>query len=488
MSRILLLLLLWPATGLAFSSGGHRVISEIAWQQLDGATRAHYVDLLKHHSRFEDLTKIMPDSVRNGTDEMKDHWIFLEASVWPDTVRGLKGAERAKYHRSTWHYVNFPTYNHTDCFSLEEYDLSKLNRSTEFEGGFRDEGGFNIVQAVKANLAGLRDETRSKAERAVHLCWVMHLVGDAHQPLHSTAMFCELFPKGDRGGNLINTDKGRNLHSLWDRLLPYETTLGRVQSVTKKLVDEAQHVTPRFRKSPPEDWIEESWDYAKQFAYTRDVRAAIRAAEESGEDAVKASISEEYLRAAGQLARRRAVTAGARLAHNLGVRIVARGEDSKSADLHAGIRDLGWLRGIFSSSNDSLFKIDNLVCRSFGKDVLRIDYVVRDDSDSPCQFSVSERLAWNAKAKAIRSEYTVKNSGEASGGLGYEAVDFEGAGWYLIKPHESEPSKWSGQGEFTSPGRGTRAIRVEFKRASHTEFSLHSSTVDKWFKFERYTP
>ena len=38
-------------------------------------------------------------------------------------------------------------------------------------------------------------------EKAIYLTWLMHLVGDIHQPLHCTAVFREQFPNGDKGGN-----------------------------------------------------------------------------------------------------------------------------------------------------------------------------------------------------------------------------------------------------------------------------------------------
>ena len=199
--RLLALILIIGVTGdaLAFRAGGHRIIAEIAWQQLDENRRAELAQLLKHHPRLQqDFIDKMPDSVGNGTQEMKDHWLFLQASVWSDLARGFRNPDRGKYHRGTWHYINFPTY--IDASHESVIDLSGVNRNTEFKGAFRDDPDFNIVQAIKANLAGLRDTTRTKAERAVHLCWVLHLVGDAHQPLHATAMFTpRLFAKGDLG-------------------------------------------------------------------------------------------------------------------------------------------------------------------------------------------------------------------------------------------------------------------------------------------------
>ena len=68
--RLLALVLTLGVTGnaLAFSSGGHRIIAEIAWQQLDENSRAELVELIKNHPRLQqDFISKMPDSVSNGT-------------------------------------------------------------------------------------------------------------------------------------------------------------------------------------------------------------------------------------------------------------------------------------------------------------------------------------------------------------------------------------------------------------------------------------
>jgi hypothetical protein len=50
--------------------------------------------------------------------------------------------------------------------------------------------------------------------------YILHVVGDMHQPLHNSAFFNETFPKGDLGGNLMKVvlQNGTtvNLHAYWD--------------------------------------------------------------------------------------------------------------------------------------------------------------------------------------------------------------------------------------------------------------------------------
>ena len=61
---------------------------------------------------------------------------------------------------------------------------------------------------------------KNTAERALFARYVVHLVGDIHQPLHSVALFNKTYPSGDTGGNkltvtLLNSTKS-NFHSFWD--------------------------------------------------------------------------------------------------------------------------------------------------------------------------------------------------------------------------------------------------------------------------------
>lgn len=61
---------------------------------------------------------------------------------------------------------------------------------------------------------------KNSAERALFSRYVVHLVGDIHQPLHSVALFNQTYPKGDLGGNshkvILTNGSTSNFHSYWD--------------------------------------------------------------------------------------------------------------------------------------------------------------------------------------------------------------------------------------------------------------------------------
>jgi len=74
-----------------------------------------------------------------------------------------------------------------------------------------------VEQARNALKTNVKNIT---AERSLFARYLIHMVGDIHQPLHSVALYNHTYPKGDAGGNLlhIKTLNGtvQNFHSFWD--------------------------------------------------------------------------------------------------------------------------------------------------------------------------------------------------------------------------------------------------------------------------------
>lgn len=82
----------------------------------------------------------------------------------------------------------------------------------------------NSYQAVTLlseamNVISINRDSNS-AERALFSRYLLHVVGDIHQPLHAIALFNETYKSGDRGGNSLNVIRTNgeetNLHSFWD--------------------------------------------------------------------------------------------------------------------------------------------------------------------------------------------------------------------------------------------------------------------------------
>ena len=156
-----------------------------------------------------------------GDKSTQDHWIFQQAATWPDIIRKQK-----QFDRPAWHYIDIPQY----LDPSDEAALAKrlpVNIATDYPGNVPNEK-YNVIQAIALCRAMLNSKAGPEIKSQAY-CWLIHLVGDIHQPLHSTALFSvDHFPKGDKGGNEIKLAKGKNLHSLWDNLLGSDSKMSSV--------------------------------------------------------------------------------------------------------------------------------------------------------------------------------------------------------------------------------------------------------------------
>ena len=172
MSRSALLLLLCLLSSPAWSWGpeGHRIVADLAEAQLRPAALAETRRLLAGEAE-----PTLPG-----------------IASWADELRKEQAGANGR-----WHYVNFLG---GDCDYVPPRDCPN---------------GQCVVAAINRNFLVLSDRTRPDAERRDALKYLVHFVGDVHQPLHATS-------RKDKGGNdhQVSLDgKGSNLHSVWDRAL-----------------------------------------------------------------------------------------------------------------------------------------------------------------------------------------------------------------------------------------------------------------------------
>jgi hypothetical protein len=175
---------------------------------------------------------------------------MADASTWADDVRG----ERKN---GPWHYVDIP--RGSKHGPLEPYC---------------GEAGC-VTKAISEQLSILKDKSADAAKRADALRYVIHFVGDLHQPLHTMT-------NADEGGNCVplkyfrrsphehNHSFSPNLHSIWDTAIPerdaegadsaeYADTLdalfaGEIESWQKAGI----HI---------DDWVWEGFDFGESVAY-----------------------------------------------------------------------------------------------------------------------------------------------------------------------------------------------------------------------------
>ncbi len=194
-------LLALPASAL-WDPAGHRTVAAIAWGHMTPHARARAVELLLHGPALANFASLRP---ADGSEAARDRALFLNAATWADLVRNRNQPWHV-YHHATWHYADF----YWDAENGQPHDIPHTGPDS-----------LNAAERIVALGVTLADSSAADTTRAVALAWVLHLVGDIHQPLHSSSRVtpAEPLPKGDEGGNTFHLDDNRNLHAYWDRIL-----------------------------------------------------------------------------------------------------------------------------------------------------------------------------------------------------------------------------------------------------------------------------
>jgi hypothetical protein len=204
-------LLAVPSRCLAWGEVGHRVVARIAASQLTPAARANVARIL---------------GVQNTTAAVAA--ALADAAEWPDAVA------RAKYPQSVvWHFI----------------DLG-LKPNPAKDGPLWLNGDTAFARIVKY-FGTVKARTRDELERGSDLKFLVHLVGDIHQPLHGAT-------DQDRGGNCLAvvfaTKAGpmslpTELHAAWDRGL-VEDRLGKNNvTIAQQLVQARAAQVPALLKT-----------------------------------------------------------------------------------------------------------------------------------------------------------------------------------------------------------------------------------------------
>ena len=301
----LLLILVLSVTSYGWSDTGHMAVALVAYKKLTPQTRARVDDLVRLNPSLCDWS----DRIPAGTAaDKKRMMLFMLAATWPDEIKGDglhvadgpaggnrppndgTAARNIGYSDTAmhkyWHFIDRPF--SPDGTPLEE--PPEPNAETQ-------------IAAFRAVLASDSPDSL----KSYDLMWLLHLVGDVHQPLHCTARFIQGQPHGDDGGNLVTVrDLGvtKKLHGFWDGLLG--TSRDPAVAVT---VGEGLGAAPAGEASNlnASDWINDGFEIAKSSVYKQPI----------GVGSGPFTITSSYRNASRALARQRVALAGARLANIL---------------------------------------------------------------------------------------------------------------------------------------------------------------------------
>ncbi len=195
-----------------WNSAGHKAVAYIAWQQMTPSARERVIKILRDAPEDSQLSAFyMSYGSQSVFARQRD--FFMTAAVWADMIKDRDLETRnKKYNNSNWHYFD-------TLWTEKNGKVTILPAGNE--GGHLMEKLADFDKVIRSNA--------SNEEKAIAIAWLEHLIGDLHQPLHTTArVLGGENDKGDQGGNLFSlTPKGAkeklNLHSFWDGILEQTT-------------------------------------------------------------------------------------------------------------------------------------------------------------------------------------------------------------------------------------------------------------------------
>jgi hypothetical protein len=219
---LLLLVTLVPAQLMAWGPKGHAIVVDIAASRLTPAAKQNLQLLL-------------------GDDSL------ASIASWADTVR------KDRDESYDWHFVDIPKdapgfSEERDCFRPQDKHKDALTDHHNC-----------VVDRIESFQKVLGDENAPRADRLEALKWIVHFVGDLHQPLHAI--------DEARGGNDIKLpvfgsakcgDYECNLHWTWDTLLLEHTDYSEEEYVGRLNTLIAQKHLDKQAGGAPVDWANES--------------------------------------------------------------------------------------------------------------------------------------------------------------------------------------------------------------------------------------
>lgn len=285
--------------------GGHMAVAFLAYQKLTPTTRSRVDALVRLNPRFNRWQALIPPGTSAAKRRMM---LFMIAATWADQIKG-DGVHRS----DGTHGGNRPPTDGTadrntgySDTAMHKYwhfvDLPFTQDGTPLQ----DPPVPNALTQIDAFRAVLASDSPD-ALKSYDLVWLLHLVGDVHQPLHATARFGSDQPEGDDGGNGVFVcipQCGKRLHSFWDGLLGSSESPAAAIAIGQDLPP-AQFAFANNLNTAA--WINESFLAAKLSAYVDPI----------GLGSGPFTITSGYRNNARAVARLRVALAGERLARIL---------------------------------------------------------------------------------------------------------------------------------------------------------------------------
>jgi S1/P1 Nuclease len=302
-------LVLCSARARAWDDFGHMEVAAVAYKSLTQKTKKRVAQLLPLNPSYSNW-------IVGARPEDKNRVAFIRAATWADSIKssrsgfknGTKDPQSAAtagqnigyadtFAHSYWHFVDQP-------FTQDGTALvqpSAPNAATQIPL-FRD----TLAAPVTDDL------------KSYDLVWLLHLVGDVHQPLHCVSRFDQANPSGDRGGNNVSITGNQQppvcddpqfcpfgppdeLHAFFDDIAGSGYAVAAVEAAAAKLAPADPQKAAILDEKV---WIAEGLELAQSKIYVAPIL--------QGKGPF--TITTEYQSAALTLGKQRIALAGARLA------------------------------------------------------------------------------------------------------------------------------------------------------------------------------
>lgn len=267
----------------AWDNTGHEVVAQIAYDTLSKESPSV-------KAKLDAIVQADPRPLRQD---------LLVCAIWPDLNKHRNEVKDPPLGlftnapiEASWHFVDIP-YEETNASVIANFinmpGTKPIPRHPNSSG--------NVVTAIRYYSDLFKKSAKSShpdpRDRADYLSWLVHYVGDVHQPLHcvdATESVGNYTPpeSGDAGGNgflLSGLGSIKELHAFWDDQLDLDDKeKGRkqdnihpdhatIQTIAQRLESEhpENEFTNQLKSTDPMTWALESYSYRQQvYALTYD--------------------------------------------------------------------------------------------------------------------------------------------------------------------------------------------------------------------------
>lgn len=207
--KILIIYLTFPHFLFGWGKTGHRIVGKVSETYLTKNAKTKIKKLMGHH----DISRMT-----NWADEIKSDPAWKKAN--------------------NWHWCTIPD---------DEKYISEKHPG-------------RAVEKIQDFIYTLKNKTASKEEKQIALKFLVHIIGDLHQPLH-------VGNGNDRGGNDVKVqwfNESTNLHSVWDTKLIEFQKLSYTEYTNYLLLSEDRSLIRTWQGTSVLEYIHESKDLRKR--------------------------------------------------------------------------------------------------------------------------------------------------------------------------------------------------------------------------------